>query len=222
MNYPSVIPQPAQDRFELRARRPNGRLFESVPLRQAKTKAKAKTALNEEFPSILLELRQLGWINENEAAANISFEILDTASSSFHMRPVSLHPLRSEGAPISEQTLWFENLTGRVLKDLRRYQVALIGRSHYQVTSPNGVYSVDLEACAGAGSCTCDDFGTRRSPYREAAQNWPHAIHQDCIHLKHVKFLLGKPFGEETSIPIQQLEDPGQSPKGHAAYSPPQ
>jgi hypothetical protein len=217
MNQNFIVPTHAKPHkgFELRATKQPGAdgTQNTVRLHRETSKARIKRYLFEELPNIFGRLSALGWLTTDDASDQIVFEIIDLERGQIQPKPINSHPIHGIEND-SRNLLWFAPKTKQTLRDLRRYQCKLVGRLHFEMAGPNGTYVVDLEACSGHGACSCPDFEMRRSPFRETARQQIEGRtlfeHQDCIHLKHMKFLLGRDFGAKTMLSPDQVGDPGQ------------
>jgi len=172
---------------------------------------RARGYVRENLPEVVAFLRVAGWLSVNDLDPDIDFEVVNPGRTGMTCVPITRHPAVDFDSPRRPNPIYYRPDHFTTLKDPIRYETAMVGREHFLVGSPTGTYSVDLEPNSGAGLCTCEDFACRRSPRRVGAETKVApdgqimALHEDCVHLRHVKFLLDRPFGGKTWIPLAAL-----------------
>jgi hypothetical protein len=201
----------------IRALRTHAQRGEFIVVGRDQTAMRAKKQLRENFVEIIEILKKEGWINQNEHEFQFQFEIVNEDKHKTIAIPLSQHPtLGSNKQTMPENPLYYEPESYATLKDPQRYLVECIGNNHYLVNNPQGEsFVVEMDHHNGLGACSCPDYAVRHSPTRkkmlEIGELTGLYIHEDCCHLRHLKFLRGTPFGKKTPLTKDQLTEPGQA-----------
>jgi hypothetical protein len=213
-----VVPQIDHEPVEIRLILPTENYAVQTSHFVARTTStpQAKAFLRRNFRQITGEFQKKGLLPKELGATILTFDIIHTEKARAELTPITFHPITAPERKTKPNTIYFDTQSLATLKDPENYKVELIGRHHYKVVSKSGDFLVDLEQCNGLGACSCPDFELHKSPHARKAKktsgNQRSYKHEDCTHLRHVKFLLGRPFGNVTMIPENQMTDAGHDP----------